>query len=311
MRVCRFWEPKTGARLGIVFEETVVDATAIDPRGCADISTWLALPDPIEYVRGITELAERSKNRLHIRELEHAPAPGSRHLLPPIDKQEIWGAGVTYQRMRQSHVDESHGGKLFYDEVYDAARPELFFKTTPHRVAGPFGSIRVRSDSEWTIPEPELTVLLSPAQRLIGFTCANDVTSRDIEGENPLYMTQSKTYSGCCALGPTILVSDDPDFARDLAISLVVIREGMAVFRDETNTNQMKRSIPEILGWLSRDNDFPFGVFLMTGSGIAPPDDFSLEPDDIVEIAIDGIGRLVNPVVKDALPSETQTEFGV
>lgn len=307
MQVCRFWEPRLGPRLGIVFGETVVDVTAIDPRGCADISEWLQLDDPVGHMRGVAELAERNKTRLHIRELEHAPAEATRHLLPPIDTQEIWGAGVTYQRMRQSHVDESHGGKLFYDEVYDAPRPELFFKTTPHRVAGPLGDIRVRADSEWTIPEPELTVLLSPDLAIIGYTCGNDVTSRDIEGENPLYMAQAKTYNGCCSLGPYITLADSAAESPYFDVSMVVIRDGMTVFRDETNTRQMKRTIPEIISWLTRDNDFPFGVFLMTGSGIAPPDDFSLEPGDSVEIIIEGIGRLVNPVVKSELHPETPT----
>jgi 2-dehydro-3-deoxy-D-arabinonate dehydratase len=298
MHVCRFWEPKLGPRLGLLFEETVVDITAIDPVGCGDIANWLTMANPIEHMEEIEALTLRSKTRLHIRELEHTPSPGGKHLLPPLDVQEVWGAGVTYERMRVSHVDESHGGKLFYDEVYDAERPELFFKATSHRVVGPLAPIRVRCDSDWTIPEPELTVVLSPSMEIIGYTCANDVTSRDIEGENPLYMAQSKTYSGCCAIGPVItLASAIPDPTR-VEISMLVIRDGMTVFRDETNTDRMKRTIPDLVEWLGRDNTFPQGVFLMTGSGIAPPDDFSLEPEDSVEINIQGIGRLVNPVVK-------------
>jgi 2-dehydro-3-deoxy-D-arabinonate dehydratase len=195
-------------------------------------------------------------------------------------------------------MEESRAGGSFYDEVYGADRPELFFKATPHRTSGPNAPIRVRSDSEWTVPEPELAVLVSPSLAIAGYTCGNDVSSRDIEGENPLYLPQAKTYRECCALGPAITLADDAFDPSNAAVSLVVIRDGMAVFRDETNTSCMKRTIPDLVSYLARDNTFPSGVFLLTGTGVVPPDDFGLQPGDVVEITIEGIGTLRNPVVQ-------------
>jgi len=298
MQICRFWEPKLGPRLGLVFGEEVVDLTAIDPIGCADVSCWLKQPDPVDYLRQLAELAERCRVRILMRELDRKPAPIYRYLLPPLDTQEVWGAGVTYERSRTARMGESRGGKLFYDEVYDAKRPELFFKATPHRTAGPNAPIRVRSDSEWTIPEPEFTVLLTPNLVVAGYTCGNDVSSRDIEGENPLYLPQAKTYLDSCALGPVITLPDSLPDPHNVTVSLAVIRDGMTIFHDETNTNRMKRRIPDLVSYLGQDNAFPEGVFLVTGTGIVPPDEFSLEPDDVVEIAIEGIGTLRNPVVQ-------------
>jgi 2-dehydro-3-deoxy-D-arabinonate dehydratase len=306
MQICRFWEPKLGPRLGLVFGEEVVDLTGIDPVGCGDVSAWLRLKDPLLHMNRLAELAARRRTRILMRELDRKPGPAHRHLLAPLDAQEVWGAGVTYERSRTARMEESRVGGKFYDEVYDADRPELFLKATPHRTSGPNAPIRVRSDSEWTVPEPELALVLSPSLKIVGYTCGNDISSRDIEGENPLYLPQAKTYLECCALGPVITLATDTLDPANLTVNLVVIRDGMTVFHDETTTNRMKRTMPNLVSYLGRDNAFPEGVFLITGTGIVPPDEFKLEPDDIVEITIEGIGTLRNPVVQGS-PEEIGT----
>lgn len=302
MLICRFWEPKLGPRLGVVLAEEVVDLTGIDPVGCANVSAWLKLDDPVLHAHQLAELAKGSRARILMRELDRKPAPAHRHLLAPLDAQEVWGAGVTYERSKTARMGESRVGGQFYDEVYDADRPELFLKATPHRTSGPNAPIRVRSDSEWAVPEPELAVVMSPSMEIVGYTCGNDVSSRDIEGENPLYLPQAKTYLECCAVGPVIALAGGGLDPACLTVGLVVIRDEMTIFSDETNTNQMRRTIADLVAYLGRDNAFPDGVFLITGTGIVPPDEFKLEPDDVVEITIQGIGTLRNYVVQ-SLPS--------
>jgi 2-dehydro-3-deoxy-D-arabinonate dehydratase len=210
-----------------------------------------------------------------------------------LDTQEVWAAGVTYLRSREAREEESHQIGV-YDRVYYAERPEIFLKATPQRVVGPYDFIRVRSDSRWTVPEPELTVLLSADLQVVGYTIGNDVSSRDIEGENPLYLPQAKIYSRSCALGPAITLATDMDEVAP--IELLIRRSAEVVFQGTISTNQMKRSINELVSYLGRENEFPNGVFLMTGTGLVPPDDYTLQTGDVVEISIEGIGRLVNPV---------------
>jgi len=298
MRICRFWEPRLGPRLGLVVEEEVIDLTAMDPRGCADISAWLKLADPAEHIRRLAETARKNGPRIRMRELDRKPAATTRHLLAPIDTQEVWAAGVMYEPSRDTRVEESRGGGGFYGQVYEAARPQLVFKAMPHRVAGPNAPIRVRSDSEWTLPEPELAVVFTPELQVAGYTCGDDVSSRDIEGENPLYLQQAKTYVGCCALGPVIVLPDEFPNPDDTTISMVVIRDGMTIFQGETSTSCMRRRISDLVPYLGRDNAFPDGVVLLTGTGVVPPDDCALEADDVVEIIIDGVGLLRNPVAR-------------
>lgn len=219
-------------------------------------------------------------------------------LLPPIDEQEIWGAGVTYERSKVARQEESADGGSFYDQVYRADRPELFFKATPSRVVGPGRAIRVRSDSKWSVPEPELALVISPDLRLVAYTVGNDVSARDIEGRNPLYLPQAKVYDACCALGPCLtLVSAMPKTA-EITIRLTIEREGATAFDGTTSVGRMTRSFAELIGWLGRDNTFPNGAVLLTGTGIVPPDEFSLREGDVVSIEIAGIGTLVNPVVQ-------------
>ncbi|WP_435018985.1 fumarylacetoacetate hydrolase family protein [Tundrisphaera sp. TA3] len=219
-------------------------------------------------------------------------------LLAPIDAQEVWGAGVTYERSKTAREEESERAATFYDLVYRADRPELFFKATPSRVVGPGQPIRVRQDSAWCVPEPELALIISPSLRIVGYTVGNDVSARDIEGVNPLYLPQAKMYDGCCALGPVVTLAGAMPRADDAAIRLEIERDGQIVVEGSTSTAKMARRFEDLIAWLGRDNRFPGGLILLTGTGIIPPDDFTLKQGDLVRITIDGIGTLVNPVVQ-------------
>jgi 2-dehydro-3-deoxy-D-arabinonate dehydratase len=219
-------------------------------------------------------------------------------LLAPIDRQEVWAAGVTYKRSRQARERESAGagGASFYDKVYTAARPELFLKATPHRVCGPGEHVRIRRDSRWSVPEPELALVLTPRLRLVGYTIGNDMSARDIEGENPLYLPQAKVYERCCALGPAVTLAEAMPALDQVNIRLTIERGGRNVFEGATHVSEMARTLDDLISWLGRENSFPGGVILLTGTGIVPPDEFTLAPDDLVHIDITGIGRLSNRV---------------
>ena len=219
-------------------------------------------------------------------------APGA-----PIGTQEVWAAGVTYLRSRTARMAESKdaGGGTFYDRVYHAARPELFFKATPHRVAAPGTPVRLRGDSQWNVPEPELTLALNRHGRLFGYTIGNDMSSRDIEGENPLYLPQAKVYDRSAALGPCLLITGGP-LPADTAITIEIRRAGTAVFTGATAISQIKRTFAELAEFLFRDNTFPSGAYLMTGTGVVPPDSFTLRSGDEIRITIEPIGTLVNSV---------------
>jgi 2-dehydro-3-deoxy-D-arabinonate dehydratase len=215
----------------------------------------------------------------------------------PIQSQEIWAAGVTYFRSMSARKEESKkaGGDTFYDRVYQAERPELFFKATPHRVAGPGQTVRIRADSHWNVPEPELTLAINARGRIFGYTIGNDMSSRDIEGENPLYLPQAKLYDRSAAIGPALFVTDEP-LPPTTEIVLEIIRGGEAVFSGKTTIDQIKRSLPSLVEYLFRENSFPHGCYLMTGTGIVPPDGFTLQSADEIRITIAPIGTLVNPV---------------
>jgi 2-dehydro-3-deoxy-D-arabinonate dehydratase len=219
-------------------------------------------------------------------------------LLAPIDQQEIWAAGVTYKRSQVARMEESESGASHYDKVYTADRPELFFKGTGSRASGNGQPLRVRFDSSWSVPEPEFTLVLNPAGQIVGYTIGNDMSARDIEGENPLYLPQAKVYRQCAGLGPCIRLADGPLKLEDVEISLLIERAGDAVFTGSTRLSQLNRRLEDLAAWLFRENDFPQGAFLMTGTGVVPHDDFSLENGDHVSITISGIGTLSNPIVK-------------
>jgi len=226
---------------------------------------------------------------------DEAPPPPAADLLAPIGSQEVWGAGVTYLRSRAARMEESHaaGGAGFYDRVYHAERPELFLKATAHRVVGPGQPMRLRRDSRWIVPEPELTLLVGPDASILGYTVGNDLSCRDLEGDNPLYLPQAKTYDRCAALGPGVLIAEAP-LDPATPIRLEVRRNGDVVFAGETAVGRMKRSFEELVAFLYREASFPSGCFLMTGTGVVPPDAWSLRPGDVASIAIDPIGTLSN-----------------
>jgi 2-dehydro-3-deoxy-D-arabinonate dehydratase len=267
----------------------LVENGLVTPLSMSDQYRTLADLLEADNVRGAVASLPRRSERLPI---------ASVTMLAPIDLQEVWAAGVTYKRSKVARMEESQGAARFYDLVYEAARPELFFKASPHRVAGPAEPLRIRADATWNVPEPELTLVLNSRMRLVAFTIGNDMSSRDIEGENPLYLPQAKVYNACCGLGPWITLADAMPPTEEIGIQLAVRRAGKVAFHGETSIEQMARTFEDLIGWLGRDNSFPQGVFLLTGTGIVPKDDFTLQPGDVVEITIDGVGTLSNPVVQ-------------
>ena len=245
----------------------------------------LSRDDLPEFLAGLVERAE-SFGGFHEGEV-----------LAPISGQEVWAAGVTYYRSRGARMEESKdaGGGDFYDRVYSAERPELFFKSTASRTVGTGGKVRIRGDAHWSVPEPELTLVVSPAGRIVGYTIGNDMSSRDIEGENPLYLPQAKVYNGSCALGPGILVSASP-LAHSTEIVVEIVRDGRVEFEGSVELTELKRDPKTLVEYLLRDNSFPAGVFLMTGTGIVPPSTFTLASGDRIRITIEPIGTLENEV---------------
>ena len=230
-----------------------------------------------------------------LRVIDRSADTSPEDLLPPIGSQEVWAAGVTYHRSRDARMEESEsaGGGDFYDRVYHAERPELFFKATPHRVVGHEGKVAIRSDAKWSVPEPELVLLISPSRKILGYTIGNDMSSRDIEGENPLYLPQAKVYDRSCALGPCVLVTPGA-LPSSTEIRLEIVRGGAINVRGRTTLSELKREPKTLVEYLYRDNSFPQGCFLLTGTGIVPPDNFTLAAGDEIRISIDGIGTLVN-----------------
>jgi 2-dehydro-3-deoxy-D-arabinonate dehydratase len=247
------------------------------------------------------QLISREDLRDHLekcaRESTPIDAPLPEDLLPPIGSQEVWAAGVTYFRSRDARMEESKGagGGDFYDRVYHATRPELFFKSSPHRVVGSGAKVAIRDDASWSVPEPELALFISPAGKITGYTVGNDMSSRDIEGENPLYLPQAKVYDRSCSLGPCLLVADKPlDAATEIALE--IRRRGVIAFSGATTLKEMKRTPEELVQFLYRNNSFPQGCFLLTGTGVVPPDSFTLQLGDEIRITIPPIGTLVNMV---------------
>lgn len=219
------------------------------------------------------------------------------NLLAPIQSQELWASGVTYYRSKEGREQESEdsGGAQFYAKVYEADRPELFFKATANRISGPGEKVRIRDDSNWDVPEPELTLVIASSGKIVGYTIGNDMSSRSIEGENPLYLPQAKTYDGCAAIGPCVYVTEDP-LAEETKITLVIKRNQVQVYQDQIAINQMKRTPKELVSYLYRECSFPYGSLLMTGTGIVPPSDFTLQSGDEISISIESIGTLKNTV---------------
>ena len=237
------------------------------------------------------------RSRLDRGELPQVNNDFRKKILSPISSQEVWAAGVTYYRSRTARIEESQdaGGGDFYDRVYTAERPELFFKATPQRVAGPGGTVRIRKDSQWNVPEPELALVVTRDAEIVGYTIGNDMSSRDIEGMNPLYLPQAKVYDKSCGLGPCVYVSEEM-LPATTEIKMSIERNSQTVFEGETNLTQLKRRPESLVEFLFRDNSFTFGCVLLTGTGIVPPDDFTLQHGDEIRINIEPIGTLLNVV---------------
>ena len=219
-------------------------------------------------------------------------------LMAPIDRQEVWAAGVTYKRSQTARMEESEAAADCYDRVYAAERPELFMKATPHRVRGHGEALRIRADATWNVPEPEVALVLTSGMKIVGCTVGNDMSSRDIEGENPLYLPQAKVYDECAGLGPWITLAENMPSRDEMTIELQIHRDAEVVFDQTTSAAQMARSFEDLVDWLGRENSFPDGVFLMTGTGIVPDANFTLQAGDRVDISIAGIGTLSNTVVR-------------
>jgi 2-dehydro-3-deoxy-D-arabinonate dehydratase len=283
MKLCRFTAPASpDIRIGLIASgQTVLDLTHAGVRRMQLL---------LEHADLTGELGRFSQAGLP----EHPLAAVG--LLTPVESQEVWAAGVTYLRSKQARMEESDFSADAYDRVYEAARPEIFFKSLPEKVVSPGDVVGIRSDARWNVPEPELALVINASGRLVGFTIGNDMSSRDIEGENVLYLPQAKIYTRSCAVGPWIVVGDSEDAARHWSIHLEIRRGGDVVFSGETRAGQIKRSFGELIDYLFRSQQFPNGAVLLTGAGIVPPDSFTLAAGDTVRITISGIGTLENPV---------------
>jgi len=297
MKLVRFTSVK-GLSLGLWEGNEVIDLTQLDENifGSFIDLAITASKKKVNINDLVMEVLENNSDELNRHSYEELNKPeGAKRLVIPIESPEVWGCGVTYKRSRAAREYETDV-KGIYDLVYEADRPETFFKGTASRCVGPNEEIGIRGDSTWSVPEPELTFILGPEQQIVGFTAGNDVSARDIEGANPLYLPQAKIFAGCCALGPSIVTVDEVGTEPKLTIESEIFRAGESVFKGSINTAQMKRSIEELNSYLCRYNLVPVGTACLTGTGIVPPDDFSLEAGDIVEITIEKIGTLRNPV---------------
>lgn len=282
MKLCRFLHASGRPRVGLVLDDTTVldlSAEGID-----------RLTSLFEFEGLAAQLGALGAQNLP----RHALADVA--LLAPLEQQEVWAVGVTYLRSKRARMEESDFSATAYDRVYDAPRPELFFKSMPEKVAGPASPVGIRRDASWNVPEPELALVVNSRGHIVGYTAGNDMSSRDIEGENLLYLPQAKIYERSCALGPFITIGASEAEARTWRIALDIQRAGSSVFHGETSVAQIKRTFPELVEYLFRSQKFPHGAILLTGTGIVPPDGFTLAPGDLVRIAISGIGQLENTV---------------
>jgi 2-dehydro-3-deoxy-D-arabinonate dehydratase len=282
MKICRFKNKEGETRVGLVNDDaTLLDLTVA---GVTQLQPLLESDNPVAQVR-----------KLVVMGLPRVPLT-SVQLCAPMERQEVWAAGVTYLRSKSARMEESDFSAAAYNKVYEAERPELFFKSLPEKVVATGEPVGIRRDTRWNVPEPELALVLNSAGRIAGYTVGNDMSSRDIEGENLLYLPQAKVYSRSCALGPWIRLGADETEARGWSVRLEIRREGKTVFAGETTPGQIKRRFDELAGYLFRSQEFPHGAVLLTGTGVVPPDTFTLQPGDWIGIEITGIGLLQNTV---------------
>ena len=282
MKICRF-ELGGAVRIGLVMDNASVLDLA--PAGITALASLLEEADPVAR---LMQTAALNLPRIPQSEIK---------LLPPVERQEIWAAGVTYQRSKAARMEESDFSASAYDRVYVAERPEIFFKAVPEKVVGAGDSVGIRADARWSVPEPELALVMNSRGQIVGQTIGNDMSSRDIEGENLLYLPQAKIYDRSCALGPWITLGASEAQAREWKIGIEIRRNGESVFRDATAVSQLKRGFEELAGYLFRSQTFPHGAVLLTGTGIVPPDTFTLREKDEILIEISGIGLLQNSVI--------------
>lgn len=274
----------TGSAVGVVADDQVLLLPLDRPGGPQSLADLLHAPDPASLVSSLLADSPGTLPRKQVT------------FLPPLDHQEVWAAGVTYKRSQEARERESAGAGQFYDLVYNADRPELFFKAPAWRVCATNQEVRIRRDATWSVPEPELALVISPALHIVGYTIGNDMSSRDIEGANPLYLPQAKFYDGSCAVGPVITLASAFPPREQVSIRLLIHRQGQLAFEGSTSLSAMKRTLEELVMWLGKETSFPDGAVLLTGTGIVPPDHFTLARGDEVVIEISGIGQLVNHI---------------
>jgi 2-dehydro-3-deoxy-D-arabinonate dehydratase len=282
VKLCRFQHGPGRPRIGLVKDATtILDLSA---EGIDRMTGLFEFEGLAEQLGGLTN---QNLPRFALSEVK---------LLTPIEQQEIWAVGVTYLRSKKARMEESDFSATAYDKVYDAARPELFFKALPEKVVGPGEAVGIRKDATWSVPEPELAFVINSRGHIVGYTIGNDMSSRDIEGENLLYLPQAKIYERSCAVGPFITTGASEAEARTWKIELEIQRDRAAVFKGETSVAQIKRTFAELVEYLFRSQSFPYGAVLLTGTGIVPPDGFTLLAGDQVRIGISGVGVLENAV---------------
>jgi 2-dehydro-3-deoxy-D-arabinonate dehydratase len=299
MRIARYWIPGKGARLGVCEGETIRELVPPDSPALESFEELVDLARRVTLGGSLRDFVGNLRGpgpSYAYRDLDRSPDPDAPHLLLPVTPPEVWAAGVTYERSREARLAETTTVGI-YDKIYDAARPEIFFKATASRCVGPNAPVGIRADSRWTVPEPELGVVLDGGGEVLGYTLGNDMSARDIEGENPLYLPQTKTYRACCSIGPTIYLTD-PSAAARLTLWCRIERRGRTVFRGEISTARIRRPIAELVTYLRRANDIPPMTVLLTGTGIVPPDEFACEEGDVIEIGAEEIGVLRNTAVR-------------
>jgi len=283
MKICRFKTKTDAVRIGLVADDsTLLDLT---PAGITQMFPLLEGENPVAQ---LNQLAQQNLPRIALADVQ---------LLAPVERQEVWAAGVTYLRSKTARMEESDFSATAYDKVYAADRPEIFFKSLPEKVVGTGETVGIRRDAKWNVPEPELALVMNSRGKIIGHTIGNDMSSRDIEGENLLYLPQAKVYDRSCALGPWIHLGASEAAAREWKIRIEILRDQQVVFAGETSVSQIKRRFEQLAEFLFRSQLFPHGAILLTGTGVVPPDTFTLRNDDVIEIEITGIGSLRNPVV--------------
>lgn len=283
MKLCRFLTSQRETHVGLfTAENQILD---LSDAGVSNLTFLLEAENPLKQIE---TLPQRNLARFSLNQIQ---------LLSPIERQEVWAAGVTYLRSKEARMEESNFSANAYDRVYSAPRPEIFFKSLPEKVVDPGEPVGIRMDAQWNVPEPELALVINSQGTIVGYTIGNDMSSRDIEGENLLYLPQAKIYHRSCAVGPCIVVGSTETVARTWTIRLQIYRGGGIIFEGQTTVNQIKRSFEELVSYLYRSQTFTHGAVLLTGTGIVPGDNFTLQPDDRIRIEVNGIGVLENTVI--------------